>query len=80
MAQNSRIAIRVDARTKANVEKILKRTGIKMSEAIRIYFQKIIIINGVPFEIRTRKLSEEEFSNLSPKEMCEYLANLAPED
>lgn len=80
MSQNSRVVVRIDAQTKATVEKILKRTGMKMSEAMRIYLQKIIITNGMPFEIRTRKLSYEDFLKLSPDEMSKYLDGLTDKD
>ena len=80
MAQNKKIEIRIDARTKADVERILKRTGIKMSEAMRIYFQKIIIVNGLPFKIRTRRRSLDEIMKFSPKKAIKYMDNLTEED
>jgi addiction module RelB/DinJ family antitoxin len=80
MAQNTRIVVRVDAQTKANAEKILRRTGIKMSEAMRIFLQKIIIMNGVPFEIRTRRRDFDEVLKLPPKEMYKYMNSLTKED
>ena len=82
MANNAKIEVRVDARTKANVEIILKRIGIKMSEAIRIYLQKIIITNSIPFEIKTRR-KILEFPNdrlLSVEEMKALFADLTDED
>ncbi len=79
MAQNKKVEIRIDAETKAQVQKILKITGMKMSEAIRIYFKKIIITNSIPFEIKTRSISPMEFPSdrlLSYEEMMKYLNSL----
>lgn len=76
MAQNKKVEVRVDARTKADVQKVLKSAGIKMSEAIRIYFQKIINTNSIPFEIKTPPQGPIQFPDdrlLSADEVCKLL-------
>ena len=46
------IQVRIDEKLKKQVEKILKRVGLNTSTAIRIYFKKIALTGGIPFDLR----------------------------
>ena len=43
---------RIDAELKHNVEALLGKLGLSVSEAIRIYFRMIELNRGLPFEIK----------------------------
>lgn len=46
------VRARVDPEVKCQVEDILGSLGLNLSDAIRIYFSKIILHNGLPFEVK----------------------------
>lgn len=47
------IQVRTDGKLKKRVQKILKQMGLDMSTAIKLYFQKIVLTESIPFSIRT---------------------------
>lgn len=84
MGKLAQIHTRIDEETKTRAESILKICGLSPSEAIRIFFRKIILEKGMPFDIRipnevtlkTHELAKEgkelhKFGNL--EEMFEAL-------
>ncbi|MHC4790094.1 MAG: type II toxin-antitoxin system RelB/DinJ family antitoxin [Planctomycetota bacterium] len=46
------INMRIDGETKTRAESILKFCGILPSQAIRAFYRKIILVNGIPFDIK----------------------------
>ncbi|MGH8569098.1 MAG: type II toxin-antitoxin system RelB/DinJ family antitoxin [Gammaproteobacteria bacterium] len=52
MAKREEARARIDAELKHNVEAVLAKLGLSVSEAIRIYFRMIEIHRGLPFEIK----------------------------
>jgi len=46
------IRVRVEPELKHEAEKILKELGLSASEAIRMYYQQIRMLRGIPFDIR----------------------------
>jgi DNA-damage-inducible protein J len=52
MAKIEEARARVDAELKRNVEALLGKLGLSISEAIRIYFRMIELHRGLPFELK----------------------------
>jgi DNA-damage-inducible protein J len=52
MAKMGVARARIDAELKHNVEALLGKLGLSVSEAIRIYFRMIELNGGLPFEIK----------------------------
>jgi len=57
----SYVHIRVDGKLKKRVQKILKEMGLDMSTAIRMFFIKIVLVNGLPFDISLSKELMEKY-------------------
>ncbi len=53
MSKNAYINVRVEEKTKHEVDEILNLLGINMSTAIDIYLNQIKLHNGLPFDVRT---------------------------
>lgn len=49
---NQQIQIRIDAKTKNEVKKILDSLGMDMSSAIKIFFRQVINTKNFPCELR----------------------------
>ncbi len=49
------LTIRIDSETKQNAEKVLKELGLDYSKAVNIFFKQLVIQNGLPFEVSTKK-------------------------
>ena len=64
------IQVRIDDKTKKQVQKILGKLGLDMSSAIKIYFQQIIMKKGIPFTVITENgfTLEEELEILKASE------------
>jgi DNA-damage-inducible protein J len=85
MSKSATIQTRIEPGIKTEVEKVLKTLGLTTSEAIGIFFRRIIMEQGLPFPVKitnpeTIKAIEEaiEGKNLSktyntPEEMFEDL-------
>jgi len=85
MSKTATIQTRIEPGIKTEVEKVLKTIGLTTSEAIGIFFRRIIMEQGLPFPVKitnseTIKAIEEaiEGKNLSkvyntPDEMFEDL-------
>ncbi|QLY39846.1 type II toxin-antitoxin system RelB/DinJ family antitoxin [Hujiaoplasma nucleasis] len=52
MSKNAYINVRVDEKTKKDVEDILEILGINMSTAIDIFLNQIVLNNGLPFKMK----------------------------
>ena len=74
MSKSATLHIRIEPETKVNVEKVLNDLGMTTAEAINIYFNQIIINNGIPFEIN--KKSKNNFIN-KRKSLRGYLSKYA---
>lgn len=49
-----KINVCVDEKTKAAVEAILDEMGLTMTAAINVYLKRILIEQGIPFELNIR--------------------------
>ena len=52
MPQSVLIHARVTPDLKKNAETILNGLGLSMTEAIRLYLTRIVVENGIPFELK----------------------------
>lgn len=55
MKKDAYINVRVEEKTKYDVDEILKDLGINMSTAIDIYLNQILLNQGLPFEVKKPK-------------------------
>lgn len=53
MILSDTIQLRVDANTKKQAGEIIKKLGLDLSAAIKLYLKQIIIHKGIPFKVRT---------------------------
>ena len=47
------IQVRTEAKTKKAAQKVLKELGLDLSAAINMYLVQIVMMQGIPFELRT---------------------------
>ncbi len=52
MAKTASLHIRVDEQSKAQAERVYKRLGMSVSEAVNIFLHKSILVGGIPFDVR----------------------------
>ncbi|MEK7480255.1 MAG: type II toxin-antitoxin system RelB/DinJ family antitoxin [Patescibacteria group bacterium] len=52
MAKTAYINARVENELKKNAEKVLKRVGVKTSDAVGMFLQQVVLHEGLPFEVR----------------------------
>ena len=52
MAKNETLHIRVNDAVKSNAEKTLDMLGISIAEAVNMLLHQIILVGGLPFDIR----------------------------
>ena len=52
MSKNTYINVRVDEKTKKEVEDILDILGINMSTAVDLFLSQIILNKGIPFKVK----------------------------
>ena len=52
MAKTAYINARVENELKRNAEKVLRRVGVKTSDAVGMFLQQVVLHKGLPFEVR----------------------------
>ncbi len=52
MANTTAVYARIDTTLKENAESILSQLGITPSSAIQMLYSQIVLLNGMPFELR----------------------------
>jgi addiction module RelB/DinJ family antitoxin len=52
MANTSAVYARIDNDLKESAESILNKLGISPSSAIQMFYSKIVMSNGIPFELK----------------------------
>ena len=74
------VRARIDGKIKDKAEEILHRLGLSTSEAINVYFNQILLNDGLPFELKlpnkeTKKVFQdsENFENLEKAENAKDL-------
>jgi DNA-damage-inducible protein J len=66
---NSTIQIRIDAKTKSKVQATLKKLGLDISSAAKLFFNQVIKTKAIPFRILT-------VNGYTPEYEAEILAEL----
>lgn len=59
MSKTETIHIRVDSDLKENVSYLLEQLGISTSEAIKMFLNQVVLIRGLPFDVKLPKYNEE---------------------
>ena len=52
MAKSETIHLRVEPETKKNVDALLAQLGMTTTEAVKIFFNQMLLNGGLPFEIK----------------------------
>ena len=52
MSKTAQIRARVDPELKTRAEGILQMVGMTPTEAIRLFYRQVILMKGLPFEVR----------------------------
>ena len=65
MSKTSNVYARIEPETKERAEAILSKLGIPSSVAINMFYNQIILNNGLPFDVKIP----------SNKILCEYPSN-----
>jgi DNA-damage-inducible protein J len=52
MGKTAQIRARVEPRLKERAEEILATLGITPTEAIRLFYRQVVLMEGIPFAIR----------------------------
>ncbi|MDA3048206.1 MULTISPECIES: type II toxin-antitoxin system RelB/DinJ family antitoxin [unclassified Campylobacter] len=51
------VSIKVNDQDKKEVEKIFSELGLTISSATNAFFKQVILYNGIPFKLRTKRKS-----------------------
>ena len=65
MSKTSNVYARIEPETKEQVEAILSKLGIPSSVAINMFYNQIILNNGLPFDVKipsNKILNEDELT------------------
>ena len=52
MAKTATIRARVDAKLKAQAERVLEKLGLNASDAIRLFYKQVALQKGLPFDVK----------------------------
>jgi DNA-damage-inducible protein J len=52
MALSTEIRCRIDQQLKEDAQQILRRCGLSISHAIRIFLRQVVAAGGLPFEVK----------------------------
>ena len=66
---NTTIQVRIDAKTKSEAQKILKKVGIDLSSAIKMFLSQVVSKKTIPLEFR----DEAGFTHKKKKELLKDL-------
>lgn len=76
----SDLHVRLDKETKNKAETILGNFGISPSTAVNIFYRQVIEHEGLPFEVRKRRVEGlVDFDSLSPEDISVHIENAREE-
>ncbi|MCI0697178.1 type II toxin-antitoxin system RelB/DinJ family antitoxin [candidate division KSB1 bacterium] len=52
MSKDAQINIQLESQLRDEAEKILKRLGVSISEAVNIFLRQVVLQNGFPFDVK----------------------------
>ncbi|MCL2050485.1 MAG: type II toxin-antitoxin system RelB/DinJ family antitoxin [Lachnospiraceae bacterium] len=64
MAKTANLNIRIDPEVKSTVDGIFSHFGITVADAVNIFLHKVMIVNGMPFDMTLPKYNEETLAAL----------------
>ena len=67
------IQVRIDAKTKAKAKKVFAEMGLDISSGIKVYLNRVVKDNGIPFVVRTENgyTTEQEREMIRETEWAE---------
>lgn len=68
MARTSSIYVRVEPNIKNQAEAVLEKLGIPMSNAVSIFLRQIVMLNGLPFDVKIPNKNPLVLSDLTSEE------------
>ena len=79
------VSCKITAQLKSDTEKVLNRLGLGYSEAIKIYFNQIVLTNSIPFDLTipesyVKKKENKVTRNVSKKKTIKPLRNKTNQD
>ena len=60
------VQVRMDEKELQRVEHIFDNLGVDVPTAVRVFFKKVVIAGGFPFDVR-----EDSYHHYTPEEMAE---------
>lgn len=76
MAKSETLHIRVESDVKAGVEATLKTLGLSTTEAINIFLHQVILVGGLPFEVKNPQYNAETLAAI--QEARDIIAGKVP--
>ncbi|MEE1262479.1 type II toxin-antitoxin system RelB/DinJ family antitoxin [Ruminococcus sp.] len=75
MANTSPVYARINTQLKENAEAVMDKLGISPSNAIQMLYSQIVLLQGMPFEIKMPERKPVDISSLSRAELDAELLN-----
>jgi len=69
MANTSPVYARINTQLKENAEAVMEKLGISPSNAIQMLYSQIVLLQGMPFEIKMPERKPVDISSLSRAEL-----------
>lgn len=72
LSRNKNVTIRLDSKVKEEAEKLFNDLGMTLSSAINIFLHQVLIVRGLPFEVRSAQPNQ---TTLAAMEEANRIAN-----
>ena len=69
MANTSPVYARINSQLKENAESVMKKLGLTPSNVIQMLYSQIVLLQGMPFEIKLPERTPVDISSLSGAEL-----------
>lgn len=69
MANTSPVYARINSQLKENAESVMKKLGLTPSNVIQMLYSQIVLLQGMPFEIKLPERTPVDISSLSRSEL-----------
>ncbi|MGI6580135.1 MAG: type II toxin-antitoxin system RelB/DinJ family antitoxin [Saccharofermentanales bacterium] len=74
-----KININLNKEDKEKMEEICEKLGITMTGAINMFVKKMIIEEGIPFEVSTRSIQSTKYNSIPREELKNTIIEIAEE-
>lgn len=68
MARTTSVFARVEPEIKEQAEKVLEQLGIPMSNAIGLFLRQVVLLRGIPFDVKLPQSKPLSFGALSAEQ------------